>query len=308
MKWILCGKNDAAAAALEFLVDRGDEVWAIGSANDPGTSGWQRSLRDAARRAGVAFDQPERINAPAFVERLAGFGASALLSIQYDQILRGRLLRAIGCPCLNFHFALLPRHRGVAPIAWALLEGDAQAGVTLHLMVEDIDAGDVLAQRALPIGPGDSAREVYDKVSEAAIALFRESYPFPPDLLTRRLSQDASAACYHRNGDIDFSRRRIDWGRPAEELHRWLRAMIFPPMQYPETGCGARILAVSRVAGGLGERVEAPPGAIVARDDDAIEVAAGDRSVRICGLVDPARPALGTQQILESLEVGGRLA
>ena len=121
MRWILCGKNDAGTEALEFLVRKGDEVWAIGNRGDRGEDGWQRSFRAAAERLGVPFARPRKINAPSFVKRLAAYRADALLSIQYDQILRDPLFDAIGCPCLNLHFALLPRHRGVAPIAWAVL-------------------------------------------------------------------------------------------------------------------------------------------------------------------------------------------
>jgi hypothetical protein len=66
-------------------------------------------------------------------------------------------------------------------------------------------------------------------VSEAALALFRECYPFPAELLARRQPQDARLACHHRKGDFDFGRRDVDWSRPAPELQRWLRAMIFPP-------------------------------------------------------------------------------
>jgi methionyl-tRNA formyltransferase len=195
----------------------------------------------------------------------------------------------------------------VAPIAWAVLAGDAEAGVTLHHMVEDIDAGDVIAQRAVPIAPDDSAREVYDKVSAAAVALFRESYPFPPTLLATRLAQDPAAASYHRQGDLDFSRREIDWARPAPVVHRWIRALIFPPMQHPETHTGARRLAVTRVAGAIGAPVSAPPGTVVARTRDGIEVAAGDGRIRVLGLADPARPDLSAGALFEALPPGERL-
>ncbi len=88
MKWIVCGKNSAGARCLEFLVGRGDEAWAIGVGGDDGRDGWQRSFVGAARGLGVRVDQPRRIDDPAFVEQLAAFGAHALLSVQYDQILR----------------------------------------------------------------------------------------------------------------------------------------------------------------------------------------------------------------------------
>jgi methionyl-tRNA formyltransferase len=306
VKWILCGKNTAGAECLEHLLARGDEVWAIAPHGDDGKDGWQRSFAGAARQLGVPLDQPRRINAPDFVKRLADYGARALVSVQYDQILHGNLFREIGCPCLNLHFALLPRHRGVAPIAWAILTGDAEAGVTLHHMVEEIDAGDLIARRAVPIRADETARELYESVSGACVELFRESYPFPPELLVRRLVQDGSLASYHRKGDFDFSQRGIEWGRPAPELQRWIRALIFPPMQYPETTLGGRTLRVTRVAGEVGRTLSAAPGSVIARAGDAIDVAASGGSVRIAGLLDPADPDASSGELLASIPIGAR--
>jgi methionyl-tRNA formyltransferase len=307
MKWILCGKNDAGVACLEHLVQKGDEVWAIGVAGDDGKDGWQRSLRAAAERHGLRFEQPKRINAPEFVEKLTAFRADALLSIQYDQILRGNLFRSIGCPCLNFHFALLPRHRGVAPIAWAVCEGDVEAGVTLHHMVEDIDAGDVVAQRAVAIGSEDTAREVYDAVSRACVELFRGTYPFGKDLLARRLTQDVSRASYHKNGDFDFSRRRIDWNRPAAELQRWIRSMIFPPMQYPEVSLAGRLLSVMRVGGDVGAATSAVSGEVIGKSAAGLDVAANGGQIRIRALLDPSNRAAASAEIIDAIHIGDRL-
>lgn len=307
MRWILCGKNTAAIRCLEYLTECGDEVRVVGVAGDEGRDSWQRSLRAAAMRLGACFEQPPRINAPEVVDRLSAFGASALVSIQYDQILRGSLIRAIGCPCLNFHFALLPRNRGVAPIPWAILAGDSETGVTLHYMTEDIDAGDVIAQRAVPIGSGDTAREVYDRVNEATVALFRESYPFPEALLARRRPQNAARASYHRAGELDFARRDIHWDRPATELHRWMRAMIFPPLQYPETSLDSRQFAITRVAGPIRDAVTAPPGTVVDRSAAGLDVAAKDRSVRISGMIEVATPEASMDEIVDSIAVGDRL-
>ena len=306
MRWILCGKNDAALRCLEFVLERGDEVWVIATRGDDGADGWQRSLRGAAERAGVRVDAPPRISDPAFVARLAEFGADALVSIQYDQILKANLFANVGCPCLNLHFALLPRHRGVDPMAWAILEGDARAGATLHWMVQGVDAGDVIAQRALDVPPDVSARELYDRVSEAAIALFRECYPFAAELLARRRPQDASRACHDRKGDLDFSARRIDWSRPAPELQRWLRAMIFPPFQHPETELRGRRLLVTRVAGTVGGATAQAPGLVLGRSAGEVEVAAGGGTLRVRGLLDPAEPAAPSEAILARVAVGDR--
>ena len=307
LRWILCGKNDAAVECLDLLCGRGDDVWAIASAGDDGRDGWQQSLRAAAEQRRIPLEQPRSINDPDFVERLGAFGARALVSIQYDQILQGPLLRTVGCPCFNLHFSLLPRHRGVAPIAWAILEGDAEAGVTVHQMIEDIDAGDVIAQRAVPIGPDTTARQLYDRVSAVVVALFEECYPFDGELLRRPLPQDPELACYHRRGDFDFSRRRIDWARPAVEVHRWIRAMIFPPMQYPETLAADRVLAVTELAGELGNEVNAEPGTVIGSSDTYLDVATANRSLRIRGLTDSREPGRSMGELLQAIRVGDRL-
>jgi methionyl-tRNA formyltransferase len=305
VRWILCGKNSAAVACLEYLLEQGDEVRVLGHPADDGRDGWQRSLRGAAERAGVPFSAP-RINRPEVVAELAAFAPDALLSIQYAQILKGPLFRGLGRPCLNFHFALLPRHRGVAPVAWAILSGDREAGVTLHHMAEDIDAGDVIAQRALPIGPAETARELYERVSGACVELFRESHPFPPSLLRTRLAQDESRAVYHRQGELDFGERRIDWSRPAAELQRWLRAWIFPPLQYPETACGGARLLVARVGAGVGPPVPAAPGTVVASSARGVEVAARDGSVELRELL-AAGPAGAPEGPAPPPALGARL-
>jgi methionyl-tRNA formyltransferase len=308
VRWILCGKNDAAIAALEFLVEQGDEVLVIGVHGDDGSDGWQRSLRKAAMRLGVRFEQPRRIHALEVLERLAGFGARALFSIQYDQILHAPLFQALAGPCLNLHFSLLPRHRGVSPIAWAILSGDREAGVTLHHMVEAIDAGDLIAQRRVRIGAESTARDLYDETSAAAVELFRACYPFSDSLLATRLPQDAAAACYHRAGELDFSQRRVDWSRPARELQRWLRSMIFPPHQHPETHRAGRTLEVTRVGGDLEPAAAAPPGSVVEVSPQGARIACADGTLWIRGLSDPERPDLAPQALVASLRVGDRLS
>jgi methionyl-tRNA formyltransferase len=306
VKWILCGKNDAAVDAVEFLLKQGDEVFVVGVHGDDGRDGWQRSLRKAAGRLGLRFEQPRRVHAPDVLERLAGFGARALFSIQYDQILKEPLFRAVKIPCLNLHFSLLPRHRGVSPIAWAILSGDAEAGASLHHIALEIDAGDLIAQQRIPIGAEQTARDLYDATSRAAVRLFCDAYPFSEALLETRLPQDAAAACYHRAGDFDFSRRGIDWSRPAAELQRWLRAMIFPPHQHPELSQDGRRLAVTRVGGELGAR-GGPSGSVLEVSSQGARVACGDGSLWIRGLADPERPQLSSEALLAALRPGDRL-
>lgn len=301
MRIILCGKNAVAVNCLEFLSENGDQVWAIGTANDDGEDGWQPSYRRAAKRLGAVFDQPAKINDDAFVSRLVAFKPAILISIQYDQILRENLFRSLAAPCLNLHYSLLPRHRGVAPIAWAVRSGDKEAGATVHHMVEPIDAGDVVAQRAVSIRDEDTARDVYGKVSEAAFTLFKDAYPFPPDLLERRLPQDRTKASYHRKGDFDFSNRRIDWNRPAGDLHAWIRAMIFPPLQLPDTVLNGRRLQVAAVGHKVGDAENCQPGSVVRASSHGIDIAASDGTITLTEVVDPEKPGSASAALIKEI-------
>jgi methionyl-tRNA formyltransferase len=303
---LLAGKNDSAAEALEFLHERGDEVLVVGIKSDSGKDGWQRSLVGAARSMGVAFEQPPKINDAATIARLRGWRPDLLVSIQYDQILKDPFFRGIGCPCLNLHFALLPRNRGVSPIAWAIVEGDRETGATLHHMLVDIDAGDVVAQRAVPIASTDTGRVLYDKVSRAATELFREAYPFGPALLARRIPQDPRIATYHRNGDFDFSLRDVDWSMEAKRLQRWLRALVFPPFQFPLFTVRGRKLAITSVAGEV-RASKAPPGTVVSAGPSALEIAASGGSVRILGCAEPDGRPVPLPEVAEEVRVGSLL-
>jgi methionyl-tRNA formyltransferase len=174
-------------------------------------------------------------------------------------------------------------------------------------MLVDIDAGDVVTQRAVPIAATDTGRVLYDKVSRAASELFRESYPFGPGLLARRLPQDPRRATYHRNGDFDFSRRDVDWSMEAAHLQRWLRALIFPPFQFPLFALGERRLAITSVAGEV-RPSQAPPGSVLASGPSALEIAAAGGSVRILGCAEPDGRPVPLSEIADLAREERRLA
>jgi nucleoside-diphosphate-sugar epimerase len=130
------------------------------------------------------------------------------------------------------HGSLLPKYRGRVPVNWAIIHGERETGATLHGMVEKPDAGGILAQQAVPILPDDTAFEVFNKVTLAAeIALDRVL----PELLAGRAvpqAQNLSAGSYF--GGRKAEDGRIDWTRPAAEIHNLIRA-VAPP--YPGAFC-----------------------------------------------------------------------
>src|SRR5256884_9872409 len=149
-----------------------------------------------------------------------------LFSFYYRSLLGAPLLTAARRGALNMHGSLLPKYRGRAPVNWAIVRGERETGATLHYMVERADAGDIVDQLAVPILADDDAREVFNKVTVAAETILARSLPGLVAGSAPRRAQVIEPGQY-------FGRRRpedgrIDWSRPALQIHNLVRA-VAPP-------------------------------------------------------------------------------
>jgi len=168
---VVCGEKWVAEECIEFLYNREDtEVCAIVTA----PKDWQADL--------ISFGAKRRLkvfvgNINDYFDELACLQPDFIFSIQYRPLLKSAILNLPTSGCINLHFGLLPRYGGCYPIAWAILNGEKQAGSTLHYMVEKFDEGDIIAQTSVPIKEETTARELFDSMSKAAAKLFIDSYP-----------------------------------------------------------------------------------------------------------------------------------
>lgn len=231
---VVIGKNRLAVECLDVVVAAGDEViLAVADAGDDGIDGWQPSFRGAVERHGLRLEAPADLNDPAFVTRVDAAQPDFVLSFQAAQILRRPLIATGRVATLNLHFGQLPRYRGVAPIAWALINGEAATGVTIHHINPGIDSGAIVRTIEVPIEDADTGRTLYDKCTDAGIGLFREAWPDLRSGPIESRPQDPARALYYNRHSIDFSRRHVSWHADAAMIANWLRAFIFPPFQHP---------------------------------------------------------------------------
>jgi len=230
MRVILCGKGGAALHALKIMIQNGDEVLVVPVNGDTGEDTWQFSLRKYCEEVSVRHILDKKIKINETIRHLKAFNPDVLISVQYDQIFSKDLLEGIGCPAYNFHYALLPNHRGVAPIPWAIIDGDTEVGVSIHAIVPGIDEGAIFGQEVVKVDASTTAGSAYEAVESACCKLFEDFYPFKN--MPQPCEQDGPSQ-YHKKGDLDFSNLEVDWDRPAIDVHRWIRAMIFPPVQLP---------------------------------------------------------------------------
>ncbi len=227
---VVCGEKWVAEQCLEFLYNREDtEIGAIiASPKD-----WQADL--------ISFGAKRRIkvfvgNINDYIDELTLLQPDFIFSIQYRPLLKSAILNLPTCGCINLHFGLLPRYGGCYPIAWAILNGEKQAGSTLHYMVENFDEGDIIAQSSVTIKEETTARELFDSMSEAAAELFIDSYPALLEDTVETCTQDMSRKLYYDYDSLDFNRDRvIDWSKSGVEVQRKICAFTFEPFQLPLT-------------------------------------------------------------------------
>jgi methionyl-tRNA formyltransferase len=160
-----------------FLIEVGRYSWnkvldAVGRLVPMGRA---RSVRAAADRNGIRLLRPVDVNAPDFVASLRSMDPDLVISVSCPQIFRRPLLELPRLGCLNVHSALLPKYRGMLPTFWAMLNGERETGVTVHRMVEGIDGGDIILQRAVPIAADETLLSLMRKTKRAAADLVLES-------------------------------------------------------------------------------------------------------------------------------------
>jgi methionyl-tRNA formyltransferase len=189
---------------------------------------WFASVAELAAGRGIETVFPDDPNAPEIVEKVRALAPDFLFSFYYRRMLGRALLATARRGAFNMHGSLLPKYRGRAPVNWAVLKGETETGATLHEMVEKPDAGRIVDQQAVPIGPDDTAAEVFQRVTLAAETLMRRSLPKLLDGTAVLEVQDLARGSYF--GGRRPEDGRIDWSQSAAAIHNLVRS-VAPP--YP---------------------------------------------------------------------------
>ncbi|HET7670591.1 MAG TPA: formyltransferase [Burkholderiales bacterium] len=228
---VVFGYGDIGVRGLATLLESGLEVpLVVTHQDDPNETRWYASLFDFARERGlrVLADPP----ADALEREVAQAKPDLVFSFYYRSMLPMALLRPARLGAFNLHGSLLPKYRGRAPLNWAILKGERETGVTLHEMVEKPDAGRIVDQQAVPIGPDDTAVEVFHRMTAAAGAVLARNLPaLVSGSVQFRPNDLARGSYYGRRRPEDG---RIDWTRSAQEIHDLVRA-VAPP--FPGAFC-----------------------------------------------------------------------
>ncbi len=290
--------HDVGARCLRVLRAHGVDVpLVVTHEDDPTEARWFTRVADVADDLGLHFVAPRDVNDPAIVREVAALAPDFVFSFYCRQMLKAPLLAAPRRGALNMHGSLLPKYRGRAPVNWAVLHGERQTGATLHYMSDKPDAGDIVAQHAVPILPDDTAADVFAKVTVAAEILLDAMLPALNAGTAPRLPNDTTAGSYFAGRRPEDG--RIDWSLPATRIHDLVRAVAppFPGARATVAGRPARLLRTR-----LLDAATAPDEPMLATRG-AARGGAADASPRLI-----ARCGGGGTLIVDVLEVDGLIA
>lgn len=293
---VLFAYHEMGFACMEALLALGAPIVALFTHHDQsGEEVWWRSCAELARANSIPVHTPDRID-EGWIAKIAATRPAVIYSFYYRNLLPEAALRLAPLGAFNLHGSMLPKYRGRAPVNWMIVNGEREAGVTLHYMVARADAGDIVAQRAVAIDDGDTALTLYRKIVPLGAALVREFHPPIVAGAAPRHPQDLSAGRY-------FGRRRpedgrIGWSWPARRIFNLVRAVTHP---YPGAFCFFRgrklFIWTAAIVSESGARGE--PGAIIgAASDGGIEVAAGAGGVSILRAQFSGEPERDAAEIL----------
>lgn len=289
MRIVFLGTPDFAVASLAALADAGHDVCAVFSQPDRPVGRHQGKLRATpVKEFALAHDipvfQPEKLRDGTALALLRELGPELIVTAAYGRILPDEILALPPKGCINVHASLLPKYRGAAPIQWAVLNGEAETGITIMHMAHDLDAGDVIAQISTPIGPEETAGELFDRLAPLGGRLLAETVERIAAGTAGRTPQDPSQATLAPM--IDKKLSPVDWTRSAQQIHDQIRGLAPWPAASTDVISGDTVKLYRSV---LPDRTaSACPGVIVSAGEEGIDIACGDRQVlRILELQAP---------------------
>lgn len=239
LKIVFMGGNLLGCTCLRYLLRARNVkiLMGVGCYNDNGSviepRVWNASLARLALNKNLPFIQPKSTNNLQFINDIQNIDRPDLIvTVEYDKILNPTILAVPKLGTINIHFSPLPRHRGYFPVIWSLMEDD-QAGVTIHWVNEQVDGGDIIATKTIPIGLDDTSFSLYLKLSKYGMDLFKSAFARVMKNATPRIAQPENLSSYHAAGYPE--QRIIDWHKTNHEIDRFTRALTFPGFEPART-------------------------------------------------------------------------
>lgn len=283
MRVVFFGTPEFALPSLEALLAAGFEIPLVVSRADQPAGRHLELTRPpvvvAAERLGIAVVQPEKLGVDEFYRPFVELRPDVAAVVAFGRLITPRVLGVPRLGFVNVHPSLLPRHRGPTPIETAILEGDAETGVSTMLLDEGFDTGPILLQRTVPLGPRDRTSTLEPHLARVGAELLVETLRGLAAGSLRPRPQDERAATV--TAKLERRMGRIDWALPAADLDRRYRAFDpFPGLYSNFRGARVKVhdLRVGEPLPG-----DEPPGSVIGVSAAGIAVRCGAGTVAVLG-------------------------
>lgn len=313
MKIVFMGTPDFAVPALKALAESAKhEVSLVVTQPDRprGRSGkpTPSDVKLCAEQYGIPVFQPEKVREEAAVERLRRENADIFVVAAFGQLLPKTILEMPRFGCINIHGSLLPAYRGAAPVQWAVLDGQKEAGDTIMQMNEGLDTGDILMQESIPLSADETAGSLYDKLSSMGGPLLLRALDAIEAGTVTPVPQGDSGTHYAKMLRKEMG--NIDWTKSAEEIGRLVRGLNPWPSAYTHwNGKMLKIWMAETVtqeelsALGCDEKngmdlKEAQPGTVMIVTKDTLMVQTGDGLLALTELQMEGKKRMPVQAFL----------
>jgi len=278
MRILFMGTPDFAAVSLQRLMEDGHDVCGVFTQPDKPRNRNKVTfspVKELALANGLPVYQPVTLRDGGAMDTVRELAPELIVVVAYGKILLEDILSYPKYGSINVHASLLPKYRGAAPINRAILEGETETGVSIMYLAKELDAGDVLRAARTPIGPDETAPELWDRLAVLGAEALSETIPTLADGTAVATPQDESGVTYAAMLSRELS--PVDWTKSAHAVHCQIRALQPWPCATTDVISGEEMkLHRSQETG---EETSARPGTIVRAGKDGIDVACGDGRV-----------------------------
>lgn len=289
MRIVFMGTPEFAVPSLETLVEHGYPPVAVVTGPDRPRGRGQTMSPTPVKRVAQAHDlpvlTPESVRSESFAREIAELEPDCIVVVAF-KILPPEIFTQARRGAFNLHASLLPRYRGAAPINRAIMDGAERTGVTTFFLEEDVDTGPIILQREVKVGPNETAGELHDRLKEIGAEAVLETVRRIESGNVETRSQDDELASPAPK--LDSEEGRIDWTRPAAELHDHVRGLSPYPGAW--TMDGESRLKIYRSRPVSGDASKADSGAANPSDDDASSETEGTTDAAAIGRTGNAAP------------------
>lgn len=229
MRAVVFAYHDVGVHCLKALINAGIQIdLVVTHQDDPNENVWFGSVSQLCQEKQIPYITPTANELTALAPNIAALSPDYIFSFYYRHMIPAAILACARIAPLNMHGSLLPKYRGRAPVNWAILHGETQTGATLHVMEVKPDAGDIVGQASVSIEPDETATEVFEKVTQAAVTVIQQVLPELIQGKVPRKPNELSKGSYF--GGRKPADGQIHWDQTAKQVHDLVRA-VAPP--YP---------------------------------------------------------------------------